>query len=325
MKRVQTFRRPRVLILGYSSIVQRRVIPAMLSLDWPFDIASAHSHGKAASDGLSAGRLYSSYEEALEENRADLVYISLVNSLHAAWIDRALRCGYHVIVDKPAFVSQIDAQRICQLALERERLLSEALVFSFHPQFKLIQSLFRDRGQHPTTICTVFSFPPLPSSNFRMHRDLGGGALLDLGPYALAVGVELFHENPIEIVCRITNYPEEYDVETAFSLLMQFSGGRSVVGHFGFSSEYENSVLVLSRCVSVHLNRLFTIPADLGNEITVRANNEVSTATAPVADCFVAFLEHISRAMMEGKAREETLRTLSRSLLLAQLVRAAGE
>ncbi len=48
--------------------------------------------------------------------------------------------------------------------------------------------IMANENQIPTHITVDFSFPPLDPENFRYKKDLGGGALNDLGPYAVSAG-----------------------------------------------------------------------------------------------------------------------------------------
>ena len=64
------------------------------------------------------GDIYDNYDAALSKSKADLVYISTVNSEHAKWAERSLKKGFHVIIDKPSFTSIDDARK-----LEEERRL----------------------------------------------------------------------------------------------------------------------------------------------------------------------------------------------------------
>src|SRR5438093_12275310 len=95
--------RMNVLILGLSSIVQRRVLPALHALGIErIDVATRKAVDPAVRRGWSHGHIFESYQAALSESDAPVVYVSLVNSEHEHWIEASLPTGHHVIVDKPA-------------------------------------------------------------------------------------------------------------------------------------------------------------------------------------------------------------------------------
>ncbi len=142
--------------------------------------------------------IFDSYGSALHESRADVVYISLVNSDHAHWAEMALQSGRHVVVDKPAFLSSADATRLIALAKDKKRLLAEANVFPFHPQVERVLEEFEAAKSAPSKITSVFSFPGFQKEDFRYQAGCGGGALNDLGPYAISAGTVFFKEHPAE-------------------------------------------------------------------------------------------------------------------------------
>jgi predicted dehydrogenase len=152
-----------LLILGYSSIVRRRVIPAARLLPGIRQITIASrthgpadaQHGEAdAQHGDPLIAWFGSYDQALAASGADLVYVSGVNSAHATWVMRALEGGLHVMVDKPAFLDLESARSAVALARERKRGLAEATVFPFHPQAAVVQSLI-DPGEASSTRVTA--------------------------------------------------------------------------------------------------------------------------------------------------------------------------
>src|SRR5262245_51695550 len=129
-----------LLILGYSSIVRRRVLPAALSVGNITGIGIATRRGRVPEP---AGDItwFSDYGEALGSSGADAVYVSGVNAAHAEWVHRSLEQGLHVIVDKPAFLDVASAEDAVALARRQRKVLAEATVFPFHPQFATFRSL----------------------------------------------------------------------------------------------------------------------------------------------------------------------------------------
>src|ERR1700692_1745327 len=120
----------RLLILGYSSIAQRRVIPAAAKIEMIEEISIASKSGAEPNEGWpKRGRFFSDYDTALRESRADVVYVSLPNAMHEHWVMAALGCGKHVLVDKPAMVTREACERGVEEAQRSGRMLAEATVF----------------------------------------------------------------------------------------------------------------------------------------------------------------------------------------------------
>jgi dTDP-3,4-didehydro-2,6-dideoxy-alpha-D-glucose 3-reductase len=314
-----------VLILGHSSIAQRRVVPALHALPHigRIDVAT-----RKAADGTSIdwpdGKVYGDYRKALHESDAELVYISLVNSEHERWTEAAIEAGRHVVVDKPAFLGVPPTERLLDLADRHGVCVAEATVWAAHPQVQCARELFAEAGCVPKRITAEFCFPALDASNFRYQQALGGGALWDVGPYAISVGRTFFGGEPETVACQVLEHGGPDPVETAFSVLLTYSGGRSVVGQFGFNSVYRNRVDLLGERLGVAIDRIYTTPPGVANELEVTKPDGQAMVQAPQGDAFGAFFDHV-RASTEthdwARLRDDIL---ADARALDRLRRAAG-
>ena len=313
----------KLLLIGYSKIAQRRVLPALTEAGIAHVDVASHSRAAAVTlpEGAS-GRVFDDYEVALAESEADLVYVSTVNSTHAKWAERALQNRYHVIIDKPAVTRLEDAHRLVELAQRQGCCLAESTVYGYHPQIAAIKQAFAEADSRPTQLTATFSFPPLPADNFRYKTACDGGALWDLGPYAVTPGRIFFGEEPQEIVCRITGAGAE--VETGFGVLMTYNSGRSMVGHFGFNTGYRNRLDVLGPRVTVTIDRVFTAPANLANEVHINQDDQSKTITVPPADQFTLFIRAVVSAIETGQHKALADDLLSDAQVMWRLREAAG-
>ncbi|MGB3934604.1 MAG: Gfo/Idh/MocA family oxidoreductase [Burkholderiales bacterium] len=285
-----------MLLIGHSRIGQRRVLPALRALPQVSAIAVASRRWRPAPQEAAGAQVFADYEDAIARSGAGLAYVSLENSDHALWAERALAQGMHVVVDKPAFLTAADARRLAALARERGRCLAEATVFTHHPQIEALRRSFGGAGAQPTRVVAVFSFPPLDPADFRYRRDRGGGALYDLGPYAAATSRVLFGRAPRNVSCEVLSRRTD-GIDTAFSVLMTYDGGGSLAGHFGFDTEYQNRILALGPGVSAELDRAFTLAPEAGNRLLLRRANVASEIALAPADAFERFLGAVFRAI----------------------------
>jgi len=289
----------RLLILGYSSIVQRRVLPAAAQVAALEEISIA-SKSRPRPDGWpKAGRFFNDYETALRESHADLVYLSLPNAMHEHWIVTALAAGKHVIVDKPAMMTLEASKRAVNEARRVKRILTEATVFGYHPQFEQLADFIAKHGPL-THIDALFIIPPLPIANFRNHVELGGGCLLDMGPYAAGVMRILGGGLPLHLTALDGGRHPETGIDMGFSVLARLKSGSVFSGHFSFEGEYQNRLLIVARSGSVIIERVFSPPADHQMEWRRRVRNIESIASFEAADTFARFLEAVVCAIVSG-------------------------
>jgi NDP-hexose-3-ketoreductase len=292
-----------ILVVGASSIFCRRVLPALLSLDGigRIHVASSRPAVEIEMPAARRGRFFHGYETALRELPPCLAYISLPNSLHGEWVGRALSAGFHVVVDKPAFLDLAEAESMLALAREKQRCLAEAAVWSFHPQVKQAREAFLRNGSEPHVIQSIFSFPPLPNSNFRNNPKLGGGSFHDLGAYAVSPGRVFFGDEPIDVWCRISERDETLGIDTGFAFTAMYSRGRVSQGFFSFGTEYKNSLTVLGRNTSVMLEPVFTLPPGMASNLTIRALNKTEIVAVPPGDSFAIFFGELIASIETGQ------------------------
>jgi predicted dehydrogenase len=289
----------RLLILGYSSIVERRVMPAAAKVAAIDEISIASRSRSRPEDWPKQGLFFDDYETALRSCNCDLVYFSLPNALHEHWVLAALAAGKHVVVDKPAMMTLAGSERVVGEARRVNRLVAEATVFGHHPQFETLASFVAETGPL-TQAVAQFIIPPLPIGNFRNHAELGGGCLLDMGPYAAATMRILGGDRISELTALAGGRHPETGVDMGFSVLARLGNGGAFSGQFSFEGEYQNRLLVVGRSGSVLIERVFTPPADHRMEWRRRVRNVDDIVTFDPADTFARFLEAVISAIAGG-------------------------
>ena len=312
----------RLLVLGYGSIVRRRVLPAARSVA-AFDAISVASRSQGAAAPEPGVTWFADYEDALASSGADVVYVSGVNSEHEQWIRRTLARGCHAIVDKPALPDRRSTEAMVAEARRRRLGLGEATVFTFHPQVARLKSLVADAPPESVRAYATFSVPPLPAGDFRYRAECGGGSLFDLGPYAVATNRVLFGAAPADVSCRVLTSTGSGGVDTSFSVLMTHDSGGAIAGHFGFTTSYQNRVSVLTAARTVDVDRIFTSPPDAPAALRVRDASGESVVTAPAADAFAGFLEAFARAVERSEFEPFETAMLADAALLERLRQAA--
>lgn len=295
-----------ILFLGYSNLLKKRILPILHHLPQIERISIAKFRDQIWDSSYSILRnqpvLYDNFQEALQACEADIVYISTVNSAHFEWAEKFLDAGYHVIVDKPATLFFRETERLISLAKKQKRLLVESTVYLYHPQFSMIRDLLKTEGIEPKFLNLSFSFPPLDPSNFRYREELGGGAVYDTGVYALSPGRYFFGSEPEEVFCTTNSFSDGLLV--SYSILARYSRGRSLIGHFGFTTEYINRMNILGDQICLDIDRVFTLPDNIENEIKFRIRNSSGSMTAPKSNMFLCFFNKVFEAL-EKKTFEE--------------------
>ncbi len=140
----------------------------------------------AAAQGI--GRAHGSYEALLNDAEVD-AYLPLPNSLHAEWAIKAAQSGKHILCAKPLALNRREAQAMFDAAKAHGVMLLEAYPYYFQPQTSDMLGLLHGGAigvVRSMQACFGFTLPN-PQGNIRLNPELGGGALLDAGSYALSM------------------------------------------------------------------------------------------------------------------------------------------
>lgn len=314
-----------VLLIGVSSLVRRRVLPALLKID---RVAKIHVASRRPLDASlipreRLGRCWRSYDAALQECAPCLAYVSLPNSMHVDWARAALTNGHHVIVDKPAVTGDYSqAQALADLAMSKSRVLAEADVWPWHPLARKAREVIDSGGAGPIAVIATFTSPPMTPDNFRYRKELGGGALLDRGSYAASCGRFFFSEQPVEVSCTIQSYAENDGVDTSFSALLRYPSG-ALLGYFSLDSEYQNKVEIICSSLACSVERIFSPPSDYAGSVSMRSQNESSRVDVPAEDGFAAFIDDVLDAIEQRDYRRHSSILLDDVNVLEWLLKSA--
>jgi len=312
-----------ILFVGFSSIVQRKVLPAAIKSNRIGKISLA-TRKKPELSGMpesDLGNIYDDYDKAIENTSNSLVYISFPNALHAAWAEKALLAGHHVIVDKPAFMTLDQAERLVNLANNNSLLLAEANVWNYHTLFTEIKN--HTGGKSPHSVYANFSSPPLEPENFRYKPEMGAGILYDRGSYAIRCVSELFHDHPEKVYCSQRYSGSMKDVDTDLSILMEFSDKSTFLGFFSLECEYTNSLEVIGEDFRIYANRIFTPPPEVELELEIQHENTKSAVKTLSCDTFQMFLEDIVNSINDATYKKFNELLLNDATLFERLLNAS--
>jgi len=214
-------------VLGTANIGMQRVLPGMQKSPW-CDIRGIASRSaetaRKAADQLGIAKAYGSYDELLADPEIEAVYNPLPNHLHVPLTLRAAAAGKHVLCEKPL---AMNAQEASQLQAAAGRvLIMEAFMVRFHPQWLRARDLVRS-GEIGTVRAVQFLFCYANSDpgNIRNKADIGGGALYDIGCYAITAGRFFFEAEPQRGIALIDRDPD-FRTDRLTSALVDFGGGR---------------------------------------------------------------------------------------------------
>ena len=229
----------RVGVIGAGWIAEKAAITlAGLSTCECYAIAS-RSQEKA--DAFAAkwkiAKAYGSYSALIADQDVDLVYVATPHSHHYDVTMEALLHDKPCLVEKAFMANRRQAEEIIKVARERKIFLGEAIWTRYQPAVGIVRDLIssgRIGEPHLVTATLGYSMGDKPRI---MRADLCGGALLDLGVYALNFVRMFFSADIVSIESQCVKSKTGMDITNAISLVLSdgvlcnLQSSASCVGH----------------------------------------------------------------------------------------------
>ena len=178
----------RIGILGAARIADVGIVEPARELGHEVVAVAARNRHRAEVFASERGipHVHDGYADVIGDAAVDLVYNALVNSLHTEWNLRALNAGKDVLSEKPLANNAAEAELVRETARATGRSLVEGFHYLHHPVSHRLQELVTsgELGQ-VERVEVLLEMQAPPDSDPRWSLELGGGATMDIGCYAL--------------------------------------------------------------------------------------------------------------------------------------------
>ena len=180
-------------------------------------------------------KAYGSYEEMLEDEGLELVYVASPHSFHYEHAKMCLEHGKHVLVEKPFTVNAGQAEELLRLAEEKGLLITEAIWTRYMPGRFMLDELL-ERGVIGEVRSLTANLGYVLTGVERLESPaLAGGALLDLGIYPIHFALMAIHEEVKEVHSAAVLSPGGVDLQN--SITLTFTSGKMAVLHSSMQAQ----------------------------------------------------------------------------------------
>lgn len=226
-------------VLGTGRIARHHVFAAIRDAEL-CDLRAVASRDEERAIAVAAEHdialAYGSYEALLADPSIDAVYLPLPNDLHAPWIRAAADAGKHILCEKPLTLDAAEAEAVAAYCKTRGVLLMEAFMYRFHPAWVEARRLIAEGAiGRILDVAVWFAFRTTESGDYRLVKDQGGGALLDVGCYAVNVSRMLLGDDPVAVHAAARLDPAT-GVDMTFSAVLDYGEAHAT---FTASMEHE--------------------------------------------------------------------------------------
>jgi len=289
-------------ILGAARIATTKVIPALDESEL-CQVAAIASRDPARAEQtarkLNIAAAYGSYDDLLADPNVDAVYIPLPNHLHVRWSIRAIEAGKHVLCEKPIGLSARQAEELLAAGGRHPELkLMEGFMYRHHPQWHALRERVAggDIGEL-RTMQVFFSYFNDRPDDIRNSPEAGGGALMDIGCYAVSASRLLFGREPQKVEARMEIDPR-FDVDRLTSAILDYEVG-SCTFTCGTQLVRWQRLSAVGTTGCIELERPFNPPPDAPSRYWVHRESGSEAVTVPPCNQFALQGDAFARAVLE--------------------------
>lgn len=175
-------------------------------------------------------KVYPQINDMFEDEAVDIIYITSPHNTHYGFMKKALEHGKHLLVEKSITLNSEELDEMIALAGEKNLILAEAMTIWHMPIYKKLWEIVEsgELGKVQMITMNFGSFKEYNMKNRFFNMNLAGGAMLDIGVYALSIVRSFMTETPTDIVSQWKPSPAGSD-EQATILLRNKEGQMATV------------------------------------------------------------------------------------------------
>ncbi len=267
---------------------------------------------EAFGDRFDIPTRYGDYEALAADPQVDVVYVATPHARHEVDTIGLLRAGKHVLCEKPIALNADQATRMADEARSRGLFLMEAIWSRFLPSYRaLVEIVGEGRIGEPLLVEADFGFRrPVDPAHRHFARELGGGALLDLGIYPVQLSTLVL--GPIERVVA-DGVVGQTGVDEVVTALLHHSGERLGVVKAALRVGLTCTARIAGSDGAIDLPAMMHCP----NSLTVSGRAGVEHIDASYDGNGLRFeIDEVHRCLAEGLT-ESTVIPLDESIALA--------
>ena len=232
-----------------------------------------HEKAAAFAEKYGIGKVYDDFHEMFTDPEVDVIYITTPHNTHLGFMKEAIANGKHILVEKSITLNSDELDEAIALAKEKGVIIGEAMTIYHMPIYKELKKIL-DSGRLGRVNLITMNFGSFKEYNMKnrfFNRNLAGGAMLDIGVYALSVVRSFMDEQPNQIISQWKPSPTGSDEQAA--ILLQNSSGQMATVALSMHSKQPKRAMI--SCETGYLeimefpraDRAVFVDAETGNHL----------------------------------------------------------
>ncbi len=258
-----------------------------------------YSKAVAFAEKYGVEKVYSDFNEMFTDPDTDAIYITTPHNTHIQFMRKAIEGGKHVFVEKSITLNSTELEEAIDLAEKNNVIIGEAMTIYHMPIYTRLRDIIDSGELGRVNIITANfgSFKDYDMSNRFFSRDLAGGAMLDIGVYALSLIRWFMKPDPERMVTDVRFAPTGVDEQVT----MLLSNGEGQMATVALSLHSKQPKRAMISCEKGYIE-IMEYPRGWEAKITDAVSGESKTLCAGEhADALKYELEDFETAIRTGE------------------------
>lgn len=166
-------------------------------------------------------KVYENIDEVFSDEAVDIIYISTPHNTHIEYLRKALAAGKHVLCEKSITLNSEELEEAIALAEKNHVVLAEAMTIYHMPIYRKLKEVSQKLGPLRLIQMNFGSYKEYDMSNRFFNKNLAGGAMLDIGVYALSFVRYFMSSAPNQVESQVKFAPTGVDEQASLLLMNQ--------------------------------------------------------------------------------------------------------
>lgn len=180
-----------------------------------------HEKAVAFAEKYGIEKVYDDFNDMFTDPDIDIIYITTPHNTHIDFMKKAIENKKHILVEKSITLNSDELSEAVKLSRKNGVVIGEAMTIYHMPIFKELKKILDsgELGRVNLITANFGSFKPYDMSNRFFNRNLAGGAMLDIGVYALSFVRYFFDSSPKNTLSQVKYAPTGVDEQSGLLLM----------------------------------------------------------------------------------------------------------
>ena len=208
-------------VLG-TGVIANQMAQALIKNGKNIYSVANRTHQKAVdfAQKYNIGKVYDNMNDVFTDPEVDVVYITTPHNTHLEFMKKAIENGKHILVEKSITLNSDELNEAISLAKEKGVIIGEAMTIFHMPIYKKLNEILESGALGKVNLITMNfgSFKEYDMTNRFFNSNLAGGAMLDIGVYALSFIRWFMDSKPNNLVSQVKSAPTGVDEQAGLLL-----------------------------------------------------------------------------------------------------------